>query len=319
MQVEKGKLRNEGGFPELLAPAPAPSAPSSMAVSPLLSALAPQQAAAPASIPAPELPPIPSAERPAPPLQAPGHAVAPEGIMRSSLVAPAPSNAQKALLFAPAPMRAEELQTVMQAPEASGAPESSEQPFLHFMPLGQAASPGQASETLEFCRQLACPHNASASPEAALTAAEVPTQGPEPQLSVVKPPAQNADASASAQAPMRGAALPSQLLSVALSRGQLAEILAANKVEANGTAIMPESAPASAPSPVPGQQPAEAIGQSLAAQIRSGLGGQIGLGPVTEVARSAQLDISPSTESALASNPGTRMPCSLDHTCHKKN
>lgn len=125
----------------------------------------------------------------------------------------------------------------------------------------QASSPEQRLDpwplTVEFCRQLACPHNGSAAPKQSLRAAQVPGPAPEPvYLNAVKPTAMFPPI----QAPMLAAAVPSQLLSIALSSGQLTYAVPADKVGAQVAVVMPERAPAPAPSPQAAQQPVTALG-----------------------------------------------------------
>ena len=214
-------------------------------------------AVAPASNPAPAYLLTASTEGFAPPLQAPDHTRA-MVTWRSHSLAPAPSFLLRGWPADPAPQGATEEHTA-QAQAASGAPTSS---VKRLIPASgyRAASPEQRLDprplTVEFCRQLACAHNASAAPGVSIRDVQVPLPAPEPvDISAMKPMAKVVSLPPPVQAPMHAAAVPSQLLSVALSSGQLTDAVSAGKLGAQLTAVMPQSAPAPAASPQAAQQP----------------------------------------------------------------
>lgn len=251
-------LHSEGSIPELLVPAPGPSTPSLWeGISALreLSFLAP--ASAPASSPSPA-----AAHRSMPTaghLVLPSHAKILRRLIGGFPGAPEPSHVQ---------MRWPIVQTPLMLPHAGlaqaamGTPtvkqHSTQQSSLsHAHALTPQATSASWPLTLEFCRHLACPHNASVQPQmkpAPEAAEEAQPKPPamSPQVEITQKQLVSTGsmlAHTQLLAPTPAAAGPPQLLSVALSNGQLTPLIAAKSVEAQRTAVALPEVPAATPRP----------------------------------------------------------------------
>lgn len=290
LQVEKGNLVNEGSLAELFAPAPAPSTQGL-----LIQTEAPRPLLSPLDVLAPEpaLPHAPASvtENSVSPTQAPDQAHF-QGSRRSFLGVHGPGTMQHTWPVAEGPLGAD-IHTAAEAQAAVGAPTSTKEHVLQFSQLSKSvAAPqqeasGPTSFTMEFCRQLACPHNSTAAPGEALTAPYLPQPGHEPpRMTATKPPANMIRTPPPVQAPMTAAAaVASQLLSTALSNGQLADLVSTSKKAAQLAAAMPEGAPALPPNPVPGQslEHVRWSSASLASHIEAGHFRRGAFGPAADV------------------------------------
>ena len=284
LQIEKGNLANEGSLAELFAPAPGPSTQGLLmqteAPSPLLSpldVLAPEQAL--------PYPPAGFTEGSIAPNQAPNPAKF-QGSRRSFLGVHGLGAVQHTSPLPEGPFGAD-VHTVTELQATVGAPTSTRKHFLQLSQLSkgvaapQPEAPGLASFTMEFCRHLACPQNSTSAPEQAVAS---PHSG-------LEPPATNELANMirthpPVQAPMAAAAaVASQLLSTALSNGQLADLVSSSNEAAVLAAAMPEGAPALPPSPVPGQSldHVRQSSASLASHIEEGRFRRGASGPVADV------------------------------------